>query len=602
MEMTKNDTREIFDMLAGRLCSERAEGGLWEGRLSSSALSTAVAVFALSVLDADRYKPQIKTGLSWLLKYVNTDGGWGDTLRSRSNISTTALCWSALTAGGNDPEVVLATRRAEEWLNQEAARLGVSEVPDAIISCYGGDRTFSSPILAMCALAGRFGEGEAVWRKVPQLAFEMAVLPRGLFRMLNLSVVSYALPALIAVGLLRHRKMPESSILRYLLRNSVTDRVLSLLSRIQPANGGFLEAVPLTAFVVMSLAGAGFGSCGVVEKGAGFILNSMRDDGSWPIDSNLSIWLTSLSVDALSRGGAEKFLTADEMLELRERLLGFQYKERHIYTGASPGGWSWTHLPGGVPDADDTSGVLIALRRLGELDERTRSAGILGTKWLMEIQNSDGGMPTFCRGWGKLPFDRSCPDITVHAMCALNEWYDDVDAADRARMDSAMEAGAGYLAKSQRDEGAWVPLWFGNENVPDGKNAVYGTARVVSGLRDLTPGRLPDLDSLIISGYKWLVSAQNSDGGWGGYGEGPSSIEETALALDAIAGLGDSCACERGLLWLSKATDGWKSFEPAPIGLYFASLWYFEKLYPLIFTVRALRQDKIQEFTLIGGF
>jgi squalene-hopene/tetraprenyl-beta-curcumene cyclase len=30
--------------------------------------------------------------------------------------------------------------------------------------------------------------------------------------------------------------------------------------------------------------------------------------------------------------------------------------------------------------------------------------------------------------------------------------------------------------------------------------------------------------------------------------------------------------------------------EPAPIGFYFAKLWYFERLYPLIFTVAALRQ------------
>ena len=28
--------------------------------------------------------------------------------------------------------------------------------------------------------------------------------------------------------------------------------------------------------------------------------------------------------------------------------------------------------------------------------------------------------------------------------------------------------------------------------------------------------------------------------------------------------------------------------EPSPIGFYFAKLWYFEKLYPIIFTVAAL--------------
>jgi hypothetical protein len=28
--------------------------------------------------------------------------------------------------------------------------------------------------------------------------------------------------------------------------------------------------------------------------------------------------------------------------------------------------------------------------------------------------------------------------------------------------------------------------------------------------------------------------------------------------------------------------------EPAPIGFYFAKLWYYERLYPMIFTVGAL--------------
>ena len=29
-------------------------------------------------------------------------------------------------------------------------------------------------------------------------------------------------------------------------------------------------------------------------------------------------------------------------------------------------------------------------------------------------------------------------------------------------------------------------------------------------------------------------------------------------------------------------------FPPSPIGFYFANLWYFEKLYPVIYTVAAL--------------
>jgi squalene-hopene/tetraprenyl-beta-curcumene cyclase len=579
---------ESFNSLADMLYSKRGAGDLWEGCLSSSALSTAVAVFALNVVDANKYKSEIDRGLLWLLNNCNSDGGWGDTVRSLSNISTTALCWSALAAYEHRDDCLLAGSRAEEWLKKEVSRLGVSDVTEAVISSYGGDKTFSSPILAMCALSGRLGEGENAWIQVPQLPFELAVLPRKLFRVLNLSVVSYAIPALIAVGLLRHRRMSEASILRYALRNILARPALSLLSRIQPSNGGFLEAVPLTAFVVMSLAGAGGGDSDVVRRGVGFLVSLMREDGSWPIDSNLSVWLTSLSIDALAQGHEKNGLIESDRCALRTCLLQIQNRKKHPYSGSDPGGWSWTHLPGGVPDADDTSGVLIALRRLGVEDDETREAGNMGIKWLLGIQNNDGGMPTFCRGWGKLPFDRSCPDITVHAMRSFHEWYDYVDTSLRSQIDTAMAAAVGYLAESQLADGAWIPLWFGHEQSPGKTNPVYGTAQIVSGLRSMTPGRLPDLDSLIIGGYNWLLAAQNRDGGWGGCNGGPSSIEETALAVHAVSGLGDLQVQERGLEWLFKATNGWTDFDAAPIGLYFASLWYFEDLYPLIFTVRAL--------------
>ncbi len=37
-----------------------------------------------------------------------------------------------------------------------------------------------------------------------------------------------------------------------------------------------------------------------------------------------------------------------------------------------------------------------------------------------------------------------------------------------------------------------------------------------------------------------------------------------------------------------KARCPGRRFEPAPIGFYFAKLWYWERLYPLVWTVSAL--------------
>src|SRR5207245_386928 len=96
----------------------------------------------------------------------------------------------------------------------------------------------------------------------------------------------------------------------------------------------------------------------VIDKGVEFIVNSARPDGSWPIDSNLSVWVTTLAVNALADAADIEALDQKEIL--LNWLLAQQGKERHPYTGADPGGWGWSHLPGSVPDCDDTPGAMLA--------------------------------------------------------------------------------------------------------------------------------------------------------------------------------------------------------------------------------------------------
>jgi squalene-hopene/tetraprenyl-beta-curcumene cyclase len=42
--------------------------------------------------------------------------------------------------------------------------------------------------------------------------------------------------------------------------------------------------------------------------------------------------------------------------------------------------------------------------------------------------------------------------------------------------------------------------------------------------------------------------------------------------------------------WLVQHVHDGSFANPSPIGFYFAKLWYFERLYPLVFTVAALRR------------
>src|SRR5262249_35098060 len=90
--------------------------------------------------------------------------------------------------------------------------------------------------------------------------------------------------------------------------------------------------------------------------------------------------------------------------------------------------------------------------------------------------------------------------------------------------------GEGYLQDRQRPDGSWLPLWFGCQHADDDVNPTYGTSRVLAAYRDLG---LMDREPARRGGAR-LLAAQNADGGWGGDKGTPSSVEETALALEAL--------------------------------------------------------------------
>jgi squalene-hopene/tetraprenyl-beta-curcumene cyclase len=504
-----------------------------------------------------------------------------------------------------NPQCAHAVRQAESWLHRKVGSLEPEALAKAVEHQYGKDRTFSVPILTMCALAGRLGTGAQAWRMVRPLPFELAVLPHRLYKWLRLPVVSYALPALIAIGRARyeHRKPrnPLTAALRYLSRA----KSLAVLTRLQPANGGFLEAAPLTSFVVMSLAASGHRDHEVVSKGVEFLTASIREDGSWPIDTNLATWATTLSINALADCGLNEppqIRNPQSAIrnQLVEWLLSCRHRQVHPYTHAEPGGWAWSNLPGAVPDADDTAGALIALHKLssGETEVAIASAACAGVTWLLGLQNSDGGIPTFCRGWTKLPFDKSSPDITAHALGAMGAWLDTLPSALRSRTEKAMGQAVRYLQDAQRTDGSWVPLWFGNQHAPNQENPAYGTSRALTHLSRLPEPHASHIAAMRDKAVRWLLSVQNADGGWGGAGSVVSSIEETALAVDGLCAIllqsaipnpkSEIEAIRRGAEWLIRNTEHGQSTPASPIGLYFARLWYFEELYPLIFALSAL--------------
>ena len=564
MEKVERLIRELTD----KLCSLRQEDGIWRGVLSSSAISTSVSLFALYEIDKEKYRSVIEDAAKWLEDTMCEDGSWGDSVDSPSNPTATLLSFAALHAVGYD------SPRTRQLLTERFGGYSDDKIIDGVLKYYGKDLTFSVPILVMCAMTGVIHS----WDKIPSFPFELAVLPQRFFRFLNLPVVSYAIPALIAVGILRFKKGKRGLVSG--IRQRFIPSCLKVLTRLQPEDGGFLEAAPLTAFVSMCMSGAGYREHPVTQKAAQFLVNTVRTDGSWPIDTDLSGWLTSLSIRVLG----DDLPNRDFLLS---QLKNNQTKVEHPFTGAKAGGWGWSDLSGSVPDGDDTSGALIALHHL---THGVRCKGVKsGVKWLMALQNNDGGMPTFCKGWGKLPFDRSSADITAHALLALGSWRKQLPAALQIQVENSEKRLLTWLETHQAEDGSWTPLWFGDQDSDDEASPVYGTATALDYLAQLSFS-----STMTQRGIEFLLQSQNKDGGWGGKKGVESKATLTGKALSALAGYADTpkVAMERAVDYLLKRHEEGTLLKNEPIGLYFARLWYSEELYPLIFVLDGLKKYK----------
>ncbi len=207
---------------------------------------------------------QIDQGLTWLVAEQNKDGGWGDTGINHSNISTAMLVVAAIHAAGRQQEFETQIDRAQAYVESQGGIPGLR-------ARYGKDKTFAVPILANCAMSGIVD-----WRDVAALPFEAACVPQRFYNLMQLPVVSYAIPALVAIGQVKFKFDPPWDPVRRGIRQASIAPSLRVLEKMQPASGGYLEAVPLTSFVAMALIKAGKSDHAVVQHAIRFLLESFR--------------------------------------------------------------------------------------------------------------------------------------------------------------------------------------------------------------------------------------------------------------------------------------------------------------------------------------
>lgn len=308
------------------------------------------------------------------------------------------------------------------------------------------------------------------------------------------------------------------------------------------------------------------------------------------------VWDTGLAMHALAEAGLEP--NSDPARRGSTWLLN---KECRIAADwqkncpeVEPSGWFFEYENLQYPDTDDSAMALAALNRLGG---RAAAAALSrGVKWLLNMQNSDGGWAAFDRTKDrpileKIPFadhnamqDPSCPDITGRILESLGH-------NGFIKLHESVNRAIEYIKSQQDPSGAWWGRW--------GVNFIYGTWQVLTGLKSVGEDMsLP----YIQRAAAWLKSVQKADGSFGescaSYddpslkGIGESTASQTAWgAMGMMAVLGpDDPGVKRAIQWLidHQASDGnWE--EPWYTGTGFPKVFYLKyHLYRLYFPITAL--------------
>lgn len=338
----------------------------------------------------------------------------------------------------------------------------------------------------------------------------------------------------------------------------------------------------------------------------------IEEDGTIRLQPCFSpVWDTALTLNALAVSAATEPAAGPAIARATRWLAEREVRRRGDWSESNPalepGGWFFEYRNGFYPDVDDTAMVLMALARTGQaMTAACRPAVERGLRWLLGMQNSDGGWAAFDRDINrevltKVPFadhnamlDPSCPDITARVLEALGQF-------GYGLTNPQVQKAIAFIRRTQEVNGCWPGRW--------GVNYIYGTWQVLAGLEVIGLDRR---DPMVGRAVEWLKQAQQGCGGWGescrSYddpswaGKGEPTASQTAWALLGLiaGGEGDSEAVRRGVDYLvqTQRSDGnWDEDQFTGTGfpkVFYLKYHYYRLYFPLMALARALplAQDK----------
>ena len=579
------------------LLSTQNPEGYWWAELESNVSITAEVVLLHKIWGTDKTRPLYKVE-TYLRQQQRGHGGWELFYGDGGELSTSVEAYMALKLLGV-PETDSAMVRARSFILE---RGGISrtriftKLHLAMLGCYGWSGIPSIPPWVMLLPAA-----------FPVNIYELSSWARGstvpLLIVFDRKPVFRTNPAitldeLYAEGVDRAKfelprpddwsalfnvlddtfKLAENLNLVPLRTEGIKAAEQWILER-QEATGDWGGIIPAMLNSLLGLRSLDYDVADpVIERGLAAIdrFAIETSDSYWVQPCISPVWDTALVMRSLVDSG----LKSDHPALVRggEWLLSKQILDYGDWAvknqNSQPGAWAFEFDNRFYPDVDDSAVVVMALQGVRLPNEKVKQAAIArAAAWIASMQCRTDGWAAFdlnndqdwlnCIPYGDLKamIDPNTADVTARVLemvgsCQLS--------FDSQRLQRALA----YLRREQEEEGCWFGRW--------GVNYIYGTSGVLTALSLVAPQshRLA-----IERGAKWLLSCQNSDGGWGetclSYnrpelkGQGRSTASQTAWALIGLIAAGEVTrvaeqSIERGVSYLlqTQRSDGtWDEAE-----------------------------------------